>query len=123
MKPLPCGNVAQQTERVLENLKAILTHAGLTLTHVVKIKVFLKRELPGKQNVLEYRPAQRRSGMFGSLPGRTSQFSPSDKLDVLFPKEFAKSLAAKEVEIALAPVGAPSVAFKRGGLHFVISEG
>jgi enamine deaminase RidA (YjgF/YER057c/UK114 family) len=57
MKPLPCGNVAQQTERVLENLKAILTHAGLTLTHVVKIKVFLKRELPGKRNVLEYRPA------------------------------------------------------------------
>ena len=57
MKPLPCGNVAQQTERVLENLKAILTHAGLTLTHVGKIKVFLKRELPGKRNVLEYRPA------------------------------------------------------------------
>jgi len=57
MKSLPRGNVAQQTERVLENLKAILTHAGLTLTHVVKIKVFLKRELPGKRNVLEYRPA------------------------------------------------------------------
>ena len=57
MKPLPCGNVAQQTERVLENLKAILTHAGLTLTHVAKIKVFLKRELPGKRNVLEYRLA------------------------------------------------------------------
>jgi 2-iminobutanoate/2-iminopropanoate deaminase len=36
------GNVAQQTERVLENLKAILTHAGLTLSHVVKITVFLK---------------------------------------------------------------------------------
>jgi 2-iminobutanoate/2-iminopropanoate deaminase len=30
------GDVAQQTERVLENLKAILTHAGLTLSHVVK---------------------------------------------------------------------------------------
>ena len=30
------GDVAQQTERVLENLKAILTHAGLTLFHVVK---------------------------------------------------------------------------------------
>jgi enamine deaminase RidA (YjgF/YER057c/UK114 family) len=57
MKSLPRGNVAQQTERVLENLKAILTHAGLTLTHVVKIKMFLKRELPGKRNVLEYRPA------------------------------------------------------------------
>jgi hypothetical protein len=58
-----------------------------------------------------------------SLPGRTSQFSPSDQLDVLFPKEFAKSLASKEVEIALSPGGAPSLAFKRGSLHFVISEG
>ena len=29
------------SERLLENLKAILTDAGLTLTHVVKIKVFL----------------------------------------------------------------------------------
>ena len=36
------GGVAQQTERVLENLKAILTHAGLTLSHVVKTTVFLK---------------------------------------------------------------------------------
>jgi 2-iminobutanoate/2-iminopropanoate deaminase len=26
------GDVAQQTERVLENVKAILTHAGLTLS-------------------------------------------------------------------------------------------
>jgi len=34
--------VAQQTERVLENLKAILTYAGLTLSHVVKTTVFLK---------------------------------------------------------------------------------
>jgi Endoribonuclease L-PSP len=34
--------VAQQTERVLENLKAILTHAGLTLAHIVKTTVFLK---------------------------------------------------------------------------------
>ena len=36
------ADVAQQTERVLENLKAILTHAGLTLSHVVKTTVFLK---------------------------------------------------------------------------------
>jgi 2-iminobutanoate/2-iminopropanoate deaminase len=36
------GDAAQQTERVLENLKAILTHAGLTLNHVVKTTVFLK---------------------------------------------------------------------------------
>jgi enamine deaminase RidA (YjgF/YER057c/UK114 family) len=70
MKPLPCGNVAQQTERVLENLKAILTHAGLTLTHVAKIKVFLKRELPGKRNVLEYRlaPAAKRDVWITARP-------------------------------------------------------
>jgi len=36
------GDAAQQTERVLENLKTILTHAGLTLCHVVKTTVFLK---------------------------------------------------------------------------------
>ena len=36
------GDETQQTERVLENLKAILTHAGLTLSHVVKTTVFLK---------------------------------------------------------------------------------
>jgi 2-iminobutanoate/2-iminopropanoate deaminase len=36
------GDVAQQTERVLENLKAILAHAGLTLSLVVKSTVFLK---------------------------------------------------------------------------------
>jgi 2-iminobutanoate/2-iminopropanoate deaminase len=36
------GDVAQQTERMLENLKAILKHAGLTLSHVVKTTVFLK---------------------------------------------------------------------------------
>lgn len=36
------GNVAQQTERVLDNLKAILTHARLTLSHVVKTTVFLE---------------------------------------------------------------------------------
>jgi 2-iminobutanoate/2-iminopropanoate deaminase len=36
------GNAAQQTERVLENLKAILLHAGLTLSNVVKTTVFLK---------------------------------------------------------------------------------
>ena len=34
--------MAKQTERVLENLKAILTHAGLTLSHVVKTTVYLK---------------------------------------------------------------------------------
>jgi 2-iminobutanoate/2-iminopropanoate deaminase len=38
----PGGDAAQQTERVLENLKAILTQAGLSLSHVVKTTVFLK---------------------------------------------------------------------------------
>ena len=32
----PGGNAAQQTERVLENLKAILAHAGLTLSLICR---------------------------------------------------------------------------------------
>jgi 2-iminobutanoate/2-iminopropanoate deaminase len=36
------GGVAEQTTRVLENLKAVLGKAGLDLTHVVKTTVFLK---------------------------------------------------------------------------------
>ena len=36
------SDVRQQTERVLENLKAILEASGVTLTHVVKTTVFLK---------------------------------------------------------------------------------
>jgi hypothetical protein len=82
-----------------------------------------KTRVTGQAECPSTRQPQRRSTIFRSLPGRTSQFSPSDKPDVLFSKEFAKSLTSKEVEIALAPGGAPSVAFKRGGLHFVISEG
>jgi len=35
-------DVRQQTERVLENLKAILEAAGTSLKHVVKTTVFLK---------------------------------------------------------------------------------
>ena len=35
-------DVAQQTERVLENIKGILETAGLSLQHVVKTTVFLK---------------------------------------------------------------------------------
>ncbi len=35
-------DVRQQTERVLENLKAILEASGVTLHHVVKTTVFLK---------------------------------------------------------------------------------
>lgn len=36
------AEVRQQTERVLENLKAILEAAGTSLKHVVKTTVFLK---------------------------------------------------------------------------------
>lgn len=36
------GGIAEQTKQVLENLKAILTQAGLELSHVVKTTVFLK---------------------------------------------------------------------------------
>ena len=36
------SDVRQQTERVLENLKAILEASGVSLNHVVKTTVFLK---------------------------------------------------------------------------------
>ncbi len=36
------GDIARQTERVLENLKAILEEAGSSLTRAVKTTVFLK---------------------------------------------------------------------------------
>jgi 2-iminobutanoate/2-iminopropanoate deaminase len=36
------GDVRQQTERVLENLKGILEASGANLNHVVKTTVFLK---------------------------------------------------------------------------------
>jgi 2-iminobutanoate/2-iminopropanoate deaminase len=36
------GGIAEQTTRVLDNLKAVLAAAGLDLSHVVKTTVFLK---------------------------------------------------------------------------------
>ncbi len=36
------GGIAEQTERVLENLKAVLQAAGSDLAHVLKTTVFLK---------------------------------------------------------------------------------
>jgi 2-iminobutanoate/2-iminopropanoate deaminase len=36
------GGIAEQTTRVLENLKAVLSAAGVSFTHVVKTTVFLK---------------------------------------------------------------------------------
>jgi 2-iminobutanoate/2-iminopropanoate deaminase len=36
------GGIAEQTNRVFENIKAVLTEAGLDVTHVVKTTVYLK---------------------------------------------------------------------------------
>ncbi len=36
------GGIAEQTTRVLENLKAVLAAAGLGMSHVVKATVFMK---------------------------------------------------------------------------------
>ena len=36
------GGVVEQTERVIANLRAILEAAGTSLTHAVKVSVFLK---------------------------------------------------------------------------------
>ncbi len=39
---LVTGGIAEQTTRALENIKAVLTAAGLDMTHVIKTTVFLK---------------------------------------------------------------------------------
>ena len=39
---LVAGGIAEQTTRVLENLKAVLAAAGIDMIHVVKTTVFLK---------------------------------------------------------------------------------
>lgn len=39
---LIAGGIAEQTTRVLENLKAVLAASGIDLIHVVKTTVFLK---------------------------------------------------------------------------------
>ncbi len=36
------GSVEQQTERVMENIKAILEEAGLNFDHVIKTTIYLK---------------------------------------------------------------------------------
>ena len=54
------GTIQMQTERVLENLKAVLAAAGLSLEHVVKTSVFLKNlsEFPQMNEVYaRYFPA------------------------------------------------------------------
>ena len=47
------GDIRQQTERVLENIKGILEAAGSNLQHVVKTTVFLKdmNEFPAMNEV------------------------------------------------------------------------
>src|SRR3984885_6391442 len=39
---LVAGGIAEQTTRVFENIKAVLTEAGLGMSHVIKTTVFLK---------------------------------------------------------------------------------
>jgi 2-iminobutanoate/2-iminopropanoate deaminase len=39
---LVAGGIVEQTTRALENIKAVLTAAGLDMTHVIKTTVFLK---------------------------------------------------------------------------------
>ncbi|SNZ09400.1 2-iminobutanoate/2-iminopropanoate deaminase [Persephonella hydrogeniphila] len=36
------GNIEKQTERVMENIKAILEEAGLNFNHVIKTTIYLK---------------------------------------------------------------------------------
>jgi 2-iminobutanoate/2-iminopropanoate deaminase len=50
---MPAGDIRQQTERVLENIKGILEAAGSNLHHVVKTTVFLKdmNEFPAMNEV------------------------------------------------------------------------
>jgi 2-iminobutanoate/2-iminopropanoate deaminase len=50
---LLAGDIRQQTERVLENIKGILEAAGSNLHHVVKTTVFLKdmNEFPAMNEV------------------------------------------------------------------------
>jgi len=55
--------------------------------------------------------------------GSAGQFAPGNELDVLLLKQLPEFLAGEEIEIALAPGGAPGIAFARSGFHFFIGEG
>jgi 2-iminobutanoate/2-iminopropanoate deaminase len=50
---MSAGDIRQQTERVLENIKGILEAAGSNLHHVIKTTVFLKdmNEFPAMNEV------------------------------------------------------------------------
>jgi len=53
----------------------------------------------------------------------TGEFTPGDQLDVLLLKQLAELGAGEEIEVALAPSGAPSVTLARSSFHFVVGEG
>ncbi len=57
------GDIRQQTERVLENIKAIVETAGCKLNHVVKTTVFLK-----DMNDFAAAPPWRSTGQVARLP-------------------------------------------------------
>src|SRR6267378_1005716 len=57
-----------------------------------------------------------------SLLGGAGDLAPGDQLDVLRGEQLAKFRAGEEIEIALTPGRAPSVAFARGGFQFIVGE-
>jgi len=63
------------------------------------------------------------SGAKDSRMGGAGQFAPGNQLDVLLLKQLAEFGAGEEIEIALAPGGAPSVTLAGSGFHFVVGEG
>ena len=63
------------------------------------------------------------SGRQDSMLEGVAQFPPGDELDVLFLKQLAELEASEEIEIALAPGGAPSITLARGGFHLFVGKG
>ena len=55
--------------------------------------------------------------------GEGRDLAPGDELDVLVVEELAEGGAGEIVEVALAPGGAPGVAFASGGAHFRVVIG
>ncbi len=59
------GDVKEQTKRIMENIKAILEEAGLTINHIVKTTIYLKNinDFPAVNEVYgsyfsDYKPAR-----------------------------------------------------------------
>src|SRR5437016_6583978 len=77
-----------------------------------------------RENSAEWRTEERCGGRpANSLPGGARQFPPGDELYILILEQLAEFGASEEIEIALAPGGAPGVTLARSGCHFVIGEG